>query len=86
MSNHRNTIRNSLSLAGAALFVGLTLQPALVRAAEVQPREFQALGGNFRIQSADHAERRQPNGAAILGGFAGADDEANSQAGETRHR
>jgi hypothetical protein len=83
MSTHRTPLRKSLSLAGAALFVGLALQPAVVRAAEVQPRDFQALGGDFRIQQ---AEPRHPNGAEILSGFSSADSEAHSQAGETRHR
>jgi hypothetical protein len=83
MSNIRTTLRKSLSLAGAALFVGLALQPAVVRAAEVQPRDFQALGGDFRIQQ---AEARHANGAEILGGFANADGESNSPVGETRHR
>ncbi|WP_296706150.1 hypothetical protein [Rhodoblastus sp.] len=74
------------SLAAIALVAGLALQSAPVQAAAVNARDFQAFGYDIRLQSDEHAEWRKPNGAEIIGGFYGADDQVNTRTGEIRHR
>jgi hypothetical protein len=86
MTNKTTTTRNSFSLAAIALVAGLALQSAPVQAAAVNARDFQAFGYTFELQGEDHAEWRKPNGAEILGGFYGADDQVNARTGEIRHR
>jgi hypothetical protein len=86
MTNKTTTTRTSFSLAAAALVAGLALQPASVRAAAANARDFQAFGYDIQLQGNERAEWRKPNGAEILGGFYGADDEVNARTGEVRHR
>jgi hypothetical protein len=86
MTNKSTTTRTSFSLAAAALVAGLALQPAPVQAAAVNARDFQAFGYNIQLQGNERAEWRKPNGAEILGGFYGADDQVNARTGEVRHR
>jgi hypothetical protein len=76
----------SRSLAAVALVAGLALHSAPVQAAAVNARDFQAFGYDFQLQGDERAEWRKPNGAEILGGFYGADDEVNARTGEIRHR
>jgi hypothetical protein len=76
----------SRSLAGIALVAGLALHSASVQAAAVSARDFQAFGYDIQLQGNERAEWRKPNGAEILGGFYGADDEVNARTGEVRHR
>jgi hypothetical protein len=86
MSNTtRSTLAKTLSLAGFALAAGLASQPALAFSSHVSPRAFQAYGHNIQLDP--QSEWRKANGAEILGGFAGADDEVNARTGEVRsHR
>jgi hypothetical protein len=86
MTNKTTTTLASFSLAAAALVAGLAVQPAPVQAAAVNARDFQAFGYNIQLQGNERAEWRNPNGAEILGGFYGADDEVNARTGEVRHR
>lgn len=87
MSNINHSVyRKSFLLAGLTLVAGLTFLPALASAAQVNPRDFQAYGYDIRIQGDEHAGWRKANGAEILGGFAGPDDQVNSRTGEVRHR
>lgn len=86
MTNKTTTTRTSFPLASAALVAGLALQPASVQAAAVNARDFQAFGYDIQLQGNERAEWRKPNGAEILGGFYGADDEVNARTGEIRHR
>lgn len=86
MTNKTTTTRTSFSLAAAALVAGLALQPASVQAAAVNARDFQAFGYDIQLQGNERAEWRKPNGAEILGGFYGADDQVNARTGEVRHR
>jgi hypothetical protein len=83
---NKSTTRTSFSLAAAALVAGLALQPAPVQAAAVNARDFQAFGDNIQLQGNERAEWRKANGAEILGGFYGADDQVNARTGEVRHR
>jgi hypothetical protein len=76
----------SRSLAAIALVAGLALQAAPVQAAAVNARDFQAFGYDIQIQGDERAEWRKPNGAEILGGFYGADDQVNTRTGEIRRR
>lgn len=66
----------------AAAIVGA----ASARAEQPNPREFQAFGHHFQAQSTDRGHWRKANGAEILGGFAGPDDEVNDETGEVRSR
>jgi hypothetical protein len=86
MTNKTTTTRNSFSLAAIVLVAGLALQSAPVQAAAVNARDFQAFGYDIHLQGDEHAEWRKPNGAEILGGFYGADDQVNARTGEVRHR
>jgi hypothetical protein len=86
LAHQSASARKSLSLAGLALAAALALQPAPTRAAEVNPRDFQAFGYDIRLQDQFPGEWRKPNGAEILGGFYGPDDQVNTRTGETRHR
>jgi hypothetical protein len=86
MTNKTTTTRTPFSLAAIALVAGLALQPASVQAAAVNARDFQAFGYDIQLQGNERAEWRKPNGAEILGGFYGADDEVNARTGEVRHR
>ncbi|WP_296706151.1 hypothetical protein [Rhodoblastus sp.] len=86
MTTKTTTIRNSFSLAAIALVAGLALQSAPVQAAAVNARDFQAFGYDIHLQGDERAEWRKPNGAEILGGFYGADDQVNARTGEVRHR
>jgi hypothetical protein len=85
-SINRSATHKLFSLAGFALVAGLTLQPTLAAAGKVNPRDFQAYGYEFQIQGDDHGQWRKANGAEILGGFAGPDDQVNTSTGEVRHR
>jgi hypothetical protein len=74
------------SLAAIALVAGLALHSAPAQAAAVNARDFQAFGYDFQLQGDERAEWRKPNGAEILGGFYGADDQVNTRTGEIRRR
>jgi hypothetical protein len=84
-ANSASKIR-SRSLAAMALVAGLAMQSAPVQAATVNARDFQAFGYDFQLQGDERAEWRKPNGAEILGGFYGADDQVNTRTGEVRRR
>ena len=70
----------------AVLVAATVVGAASARADQVNPREFQAFGHHFQAQATDHGHWRKANGAEILGGFAGPDDEVNDQTGEVRSR
>jgi hypothetical protein len=86
MTNKTTTTRTSFSLAAIALGAALSLQAAPVQAAAVNARDFQAFGYNVHLQGDERADWRKPNGAEILGGFYGVDDQVNGRTGEVRHR
>ena len=85
ITSKRSVRRSSAAVGAFALIAGLALQAAPAVAGQVSPRDFQAFGYDIRTQQ-EGSEWRKPNGAEILGGFAGADDEINSRTGEVRRR
>ncbi len=88
MSTH--TIRHHALIRNAAIAAGFVLVSAVsavsAQAGQVNPRSFQAFGYDVQIGQEDHAHWRKADGAEIIGGFAGADDEVNADTGEVRHR
>jgi hypothetical protein len=86
ITENKSSRISSRSLAVIALVAGLALHSAPVQAAAVSARDFQAFGYDIHLRGDERVEWRKPNGAEILGGFYGADDQVNARTGEVRHR